>query len=127
MAYRISTDEVRFALRTMVEAEISDSLLLSTSFIPTSEAWLDQILSNNSLTYSGLSSTKQVLAKSAQISRCAWTVLNAAPKEAFKAGLTDFKGVSPESTKLALDTFAKDARKLLGEAGISTLNTGGFL
>jgi hypothetical protein len=90
-----------------------------------SEAWLDQVLSNNSLAYSSLSTTKQALAKAAQIARCTWTVLNSAPKEAFKAGLTDFKGLDPEAVKDAMDALKKEWKELLSLAGASTVKVGG--
>ena len=125
MAYRITADEVRARLRTMVAAEISDKTLNSTAYIPLSEAWLDQVLSDNSLAYSTMTTTKQTLAKAAQIARCAWVVLAAAPKEAYKAGLTDFKGLNPESVKNAMDSLRKEWKEMLGLCSATTINVGG--
>lgn len=125
MSYRITANDVRDRLRTMVEAEVSDDLLSSAVYIPLSEAWLDQRLSDASLAYSSLSSTKQVLAVAAQTARCAWTVLNSAPKEAFSAGLTDFKGIDSKLLKDAMDSLRKEWKELLGLAGASCIKVGG--
>lgn len=125
MSYRITPSEVRDRLRTMVEAEASDSLLFSASFIPMSEAWLDQMLSNSSLAYSTLSTNKQRLAKTAQIARCAYTVLAAAPKEAFKAALTEFKGIDSNALEAAKKTLKADWKECLGLCGATTIKIGG--
>lgn len=121
MSYRITAEEVRDRLRTMVEVEASDTLLASASYIPMSEAWLDQVLTDNSLAYSTLSTTKQALAKAAQIDRCAYTVLASAPKEAFKAGLTDFRGIDAALLKAAMDALKKEWNELLNLAGASAM------
>ena len=125
MAYRITADEVRQKLRTMVEAEVSDTMLNSVSYIPLSEAWLDTVLSENSLTYSVLTSTKQTLAKAAQIARCAFVVLNGAPKEGYRAGLISFQGINPELLKNALRELKREWSELLGMCGATVLSLGG--
>jgi len=125
MAYRITADEVRQKLRTMVEAEISDTTLNSASYIPLSEAWLDAILLDNGLTFSALTATKQTLAKAAQIARCAFVVLNSAPKEAYKAGLLDFKGINPAALKDALNELRREWKELLHLCDATTLKVGG--
>jgi len=125
MSYRITPDEVRNRLRTIVQAEASDSLLISTPFIPTSEAWLDQVLTNASTSYSSLTSTKQILAKAAQIARCAWSVLNAAPKESFKAALTDFRGIDSAELESAMKNLKREWQDMLDMCGASTIQVGG--
>jgi hypothetical protein len=109
----------------MVTAEVSDTLLASASFIPASEAWLDQLLSDNSLSYATLAATKQTLAKAAQIARCCWTVLNAAPKESFQAGLTTFSGVNANIQKETLASLKREWTDLLNLCGASTIQVGG--
>ena len=125
MAATITAAEVRFRLRTMVSAEVSDTCLASASYISLAGAWLDQVLSNANTDYDSLSATKQTLAKAAQIDRCAWVVLNGAPKEAFKAGLTDFKGLNADLLKQAMDGLRKEWSELLDLCGASTIQVGG--
>jgi len=125
MSYRIFASDVRNRLRTMVDAEVSDDLLYSSSYIPVSEAWLNQVLSDNSLSYSTLSSDKQTMAKAAQIARCAWIVLNSAPKEAFKGGLTEFKGVDSTLLENMMKSLKSEWKSLLGSCGASVAVVGG--
>ena len=125
MSYRIEADEVRNRLRTMLAVEVTDTVLNSTSFIPMSEAWIDTILSQSSATYASLSTTKQTLIKAAQIARCAWTVLSAAPKESYKAGLTDFRGLDAKSVELAMTALENEWSEALALCGAGALQVGG--
>jgi len=125
MAATITADEVRYRLRTMVTAEVSDTLLASASYISLAGAWLDQVLSNSNTDYDSLSATRQILAKAAQIDRCAWVVLAGAPKEAFKAGLTDFKGLDADLLEQAMGALRKEWTELLDLCGATTIQVGG--
>jgi hypothetical protein len=125
MAYRITAVEVRNRLRTIVAAEAADVLLASAPFIPTSEAWLNLVLTKNSKSYSTATADEQALLKAAQIAYCAYKVLIAMPQESYKAGLTQFGGTDANALKTILDALRKEWTELLALCGIQTATMGG--
>jgi len=123
--YRITPSEVRSRLLTMLEVEITDSTLNSLSYIPASEAWVDTVLSDNTKTYAGLNSSKQIMAKVAQVARCAWIVLSSAPKENYKAALIEFKGTNAANLQIALDALESEWDEAFTRCGATTVVGGG--
>jgi len=125
MAYRITAAQVRDRLRTMVKAEVSDTLLASAPYIPTSEAWLNLVLTKNSKSYSTMTDDQQALLKAVQIAYCAYKVLVAAPQESYKAGLTQFGGTDANAVKAALDALRKEWTEMLALCAVYTVSMGG--
>jgi hypothetical protein len=123
--YRITPEQVRQRLLTMLEVEVTDPTLNSLAYIPASEAWIDIILDDNSLTYAGLNSSKQTMAKVAQVARCAWIVLSSAPKENYKAALIEFKGTNANNLQTSLDAFESEWTESLARCGAAVVVPGG--
>jgi hypothetical protein len=125
VSYRITADNVRRRLRTIPSVTLSDGDLYSPSYIPLAEAKIDQWLTNNSLTFSGLTATQQTLLIGAEIVTCCLVVLTEAPNEAVKSGIVSFTPIDAQDRATILDKLAKELQELLGLCGIKNYAVGG--
>ena len=121
MAFRITATETRNRLKNLTTADISDSVLEDLAFIEASEAEIDVLLTNSSLTYSSLSSAKQVLIKAAEIAMTCEKIVTDAPEEDFKTGALDSKGIKSTDKRIIAEELRKEWQRYLSRAGVTTI------
>jgi hypothetical protein len=117
MAFRVTASEVRNRLKNLTSADISDTKLEDLAFIEMSEAVIDQIMSENGVTYSSLTSTKQTLIKGAQIEHCCMTIINDAPEDFFRTGVIDGDPARKGEKDSAFNMLKKGMKDKLALAG----------
>ena len=119
MANIVAAD-VQNRLRTLTSTDVTSTLLATTPYIPAADAWLNQILSNSSLSAFGdLSSDKQALCKAAEAAWCAAKVIASAPLRASRAGPIDIKPILAEDKKFMIDILRAEWTEYLTLVGAS--------
>jgi len=116
---RITSDNVRNRLKNLTSVDISDNKLEDISYIPTAEARVNIILSNNGLSYDSLSDDKKTLIKAAEIELAAMVCLIEAPVENFQTGQINSKAASGSDIEKMIEILDKNYKKLLSLAGAS--------
>lgn len=123
---RISADEVRARLRVLTSADISDTQLAITAYIPMSEAWLNLLLTKRSKSYDDdFTTDEKVMLKTAQILQCCIAVINSAPEEQYENSIQKFKGTPEEWKHSSIKQMRSEQIEALRLAGIKMKRTGG--
>lgn len=124
----VTAAEVRYKLRTLSSSvDISDDLLSSASYIPTGDAWIAKILSNNSAAvFASLSDTDKALAKAAELAFIAKAVINSAPVEDHEAGPIKVKDITGSTKKAIIEMLDKEITGLFEILGY-TINSAWYV
>ena len=117
MSLTITTAQVRYRLRSLIEADVSDNLLNSPSYIPAADAWLRTVLGVSSSTATTGDADKDALLQAAKIAYVARIVFLDAPIERIKEGPFEHKGIDAVDKKNTVDLLDKEINRLLNLAG----------
>ncbi|HPR89774.1 MAG TPA: hypothetical protein PL181_17315 [bacterium] len=120
MADFITASDVRGRL-AVSSVEVSDTVLASPSFIPYGEAW---IASKLGAAPSTLDSSKQALAKAAEIAFVAMRVVTSAPLPGVVSGPLEIKPVSSKDKVDILAALKAECKEALEMLGVSASDYG---
>lgn len=122
MAYRITGTEVRNRLRSLTSTELTDTVLDDLAFIAGAEAVMNQILANNSKSYSSLDADQKTLVKLAQIELCCEIILSDYPEDGWETGPIKFKPMGAEQRQKMIENFHKRAEWYLSLIGCTMVD-----
>ena len=114
----ITAAEVRQRLTTLTTVDISDAVLASASMILAGDAYINKMLTNNSLEYSDLSTDQKALLKAVKIAFVAKRVVSDANFESFSTGPIKSASVKASDKKAMIDILDNEITELLDIVGI---------